>query len=271
LSTEYKLLRGTNTGVSKRLSVADPTRALSFLPRPNIHASRHDNREPSYWGLTFPLHSHVLYPKPIKNKPGSPSSLAADLPDMVWASLNSSSRHSATTCLACCRLQPSARPRAASLSITKDDLRSSLLVSGNLPSSQHSPESVKRKSWNPSLSCSNNQLNEGSPPDTSDTLMNFEAAKSEAMDLICQLNSLRYSQAEVGLNRVRGRVPKLFQDLCFYSDVCCLLGEYDYKANARKFIHQLFTPVNISQIENEAKNVINPGTASIPAPGVVAN
>jgi hypothetical protein len=79
------------------------------------------------------------------------------------------------------------------------------------------------------------------------------------LDFIGQLNSLRFGQqAEIGLNKLRGRVPKVFQDLCFYSDVCAVLAEYDYKANARKFIHQLFTPVNTIQMEIEAKNIIYP-------------
>lgn len=148
-----------------------------------------------YWGLVFPLDSKVIYPTQSTSKPASPHSL--DLPVIVGAWLSSSPRHSPTTCLSCCRLQPSARPRAASLSITKDDLRSSLLLSGSLPSSNQSPE-VKRKSWNPSLTSSNNQLTEGNGKNSPDSIeqqpVSFDSAKSEALEFICQLNSLRFGQ-----------------------------------------------------------------------------
>lgn len=142
----------------------------------------------------FPLNSKVIYPPQGSSKPGSPHSL--DLPVMVGALLNSSHRHSPANCLSCCRLQPSARPRAASLSITKDDIRSSLLLSGSLPSSNQSPE-VKRKSWNPSLTTSNNQLAEGNGKNSQDSIeppINFDSAKTEALDFIGQLNSLRFGQ-----------------------------------------------------------------------------
>lgn len=87
-------------------------------------------------------------------------------------------------------------------------------------------------------------------PDSPDVPMNYEDAKTEAMDLICQLNVVfRYKQSEVGLNKLKRKMPKLFQDLCFYSDICQLMGEYDFRINARKFVQVLFNSVDISQVQ----------------------
>ena len=126
------------------------------------------DKEPAYWGIVFPLDSRKLYlpdstsssrsSSVSTSKPASPRSATAPpldimmMPVMVGTWLGGGTtaangaaggggsstggtvvgRHSTTTCLSCCRLQPSARPRAASLSITKDDIRSSLLLSGIL-------------------------------------------------------------------------------------------------------------------------------------------
>ena len=125
--------------------------------------------------------------------------------------------------------------------------RCSLLLSSSFPSSQQSPE-PKRKSWNPATTSTNGAtglLQPGSP----DTPISYEEAKEEALGLICQLNSVfKYKQSEAGLNKLKNKMPDVFRDLCFYSDVCQVLGEYDFRRNARKFVQVLFSSVEISQV-----------------------
>lgn len=126
--------------------------------------------------------------------------------------------------------------------------RSSILLSSSFPSSQQSPE-VKRKSWNPTRETSNSNSNHDLDSDSSDIPLNYEDAKDEVMNFIYQLNSVfRYKQAEAGLSRFKGKLPALFEDLCFYSDVCHVLGEYNFRINARKFIQVLFNSLDISQV-----------------------
>ena len=125
--------------------------------------------------------------------------------------------------------------------------RCSLLLSSSFPSSQQSPE-LKRKSWNPvtSVSAAGTGLLD---PESPEAPLNYEDAKAEALHLICQLNSVfRYKQSEAGLNKLKGRAPDVFRDLCFYSDICQVLGEYDFRRNARKFVQVLFSSVEVAQV-----------------------
>ena len=104
-----------------RQSICEPPlRSISVPPRPVSGVPRFDNaREAAYWGIAYPLNHDVLYPQPVS----ASSSPGLDLPGIVGAWLNISPRHVAGNCLSCCRLRPSARPRAASLSVAKDDPR----------------------------------------------------------------------------------------------------------------------------------------------------
>jgi len=241
-----------------RQSICEPPlRSISVPPRPVSGVPRFDNaREAAYWGIAYPLNHDVLYPQPVSAIP----SPGLDLPGIVGAWLNISPRHVAGNCLSCCRLRPSARPRAASLSVAKDDPRCSLLLSSSFPSSQQSPE-LKRKSWNPvtSVSAAGTGLLD---PESPEAPLNYEDAKAEALHLICQLNSVfRYKQSEAGLNKLKGRAPEVFRDLCFYSDICQVLGEYDFRRNARKFVQVLFSSVEVAQMVAEARHILNPDIA----------
>ena len=126
--------------------------------------------------------------------------------------------------------------------------RSSLLLSTSLPSSQQSPD-TKRKSWMPGTVASSGTICGAQDPDSPEIPLSNEEAKTEALDLIYQLNSVfRYKHSEMGLNKLKGKYAKIFQDLCFYSDVCQVLGEYDFRINARKFVQVLFGSLDISQV-----------------------
>ena len=109
----------------------DPPRSVSVPPPPAAAVASYRPlasgppgydyaRDPAYWGIAYPLNHDVLYPRPVAGGGASPR---LDLPAMIGAWLNVAPRHVATNCLACCRLRPSARPRAASLSVAKDDPR----------------------------------------------------------------------------------------------------------------------------------------------------
>lgn len=115
-SLDYRNVRGG----PNRQSISEPVRSLSVPPRPIGNLGRFDSsREPAYWGIAYPLRHDILYPEPLDSNP----SPRFDLPGIVGAWLKSSTRHTPSLCLSCCRLRPSARPRAASLSVTKDDPR----------------------------------------------------------------------------------------------------------------------------------------------------
>ena len=112
-SLDYRMIRG---GGGNRKGLSEP----SLPPRPSDSMSRFDNsKEPAYWGIAYPLSHQVLYPE-LEDRVPSPRS---DLHGMVGAWLSTSTRHVPSSCLSCCRLRPSVRPRAASLSVPQDDPR----------------------------------------------------------------------------------------------------------------------------------------------------
>ena len=112
--------------------------------------------------------------------------------------------------------------------IFSDNFKHSM-ITGSLPPSHHQSPDVKRKSWNPSLSTSNNQLVGGQ--ETGDNLptesgalsatavldptispvVNTDTAKAEALEFICQLNSLRFSQQVISY--MAGHWPMYWQVL----------------------------------------------------------
>ena len=112
-SLDYRMIRGGGS----RKGVSEP----SNIPhKPAWIMSRFDNsKEPSYWGIAYPLFHQVLYPETEDRIPSPRSKLHG----MVGAWLNTSTRHVPSNCLSCCRLRPSVRPRATSLTVSKDDPR----------------------------------------------------------------------------------------------------------------------------------------------------
>ena len=96
---------------------------------------------------------------------------------------------------------------------------------------------------------------------------NKKEALAEALNLISNLNNpprvsvmnksviilmmtlLQQSkQAEVALVRLQRKWPEIFSDVCFYSDVCHLLSQFQFRSSCRRFIQELFTELNYTEV-----------------------
>jgi len=236
-------------------TVVDSGRSVSVPPKP-FSMPQDNAREPSYWGLAHPLAHSVLYPTdPLTETP----SLVADLDRLptVLGSLftpSSSNLHNPAQCLACYKLQVSARPRASSLTVQGKDGRGAA-PSASLPPSHQSP-AFARRSWVGGESDSSPVLPtphvHGSSSPTG-----YREARAEALDLVCLMNnSVKAKQAEASLVKLQRKWPKVFTDLCFYSDVSHLLGVYSFRLASRRFIQELFLSVDFSRMDEEAMHVL---------------
>ena len=103
---------------------------------------------------------------------------------------------------------------------------------------------------------------------------NKKEALAEALNLISNLNNpprvsvmnksvmilmtlLQQSkQAEVALVRLQRKWPEIFSDVCFYSDVCHLLSQFQFRSSSRRFIQELFTDLNYTEVINLLINKI---------------
>ena len=97
---------------------------------------------------------------------------------------------------------------------------------------------------------------------------NKKEALAEALNLISNLNNpprvsvmnqsvmllmtlLQQSkQAEVALVRLQRKWPEIFSDVCFYCDVCHLLSQFQFRSSSRRFIQELFTDLNYTEVIN---------------------
>jgi len=242
-------------GRHKPHPVLDTSRSVSVPPKIYGTLPRSDNsKEPSYWGLAYPLSHMVLYPP---DPPSLPCPISS-LPGALGSLFQSGHTHNQNNCLGCYKLQVSARPRAASLT-SANNSKISVTSTSSLPGSHQSP-ATNRRSWvEPTKSDQNHLRLDGG--NTSPT--GYKEAMLEAMDLICSMNnSVKSKQAEASLVKLQRKWPGIFTDLCFYSDVSNLLGVYNFRLGSRRFIQELFLEVQFSKMDEEAMYVLGLGTAS---------
>jgi len=242
-------------GRHKPHPVLDTGRSVSVPPKIYGTLPRSDHsKEPSYWGLAYPLSHMVLYPtdSPTTSCPIS------SLPGALGSLFQSGQTHHPTHCLGCYKLQVSARPRAASLT-SANNSKISITSTSSLPGSHQSP-ATNRRSWvEPTHSDPTHPgLDQGNVSPTG-----YKEAVVEAMDLICAMNnSVKSKQAEACLVKLQRKWPAVFTDLCFYSDVSNILGVYNFRLASRKFIQELFLEVQFSKMDDEAMHVLGLGTGS---------
>jgi len=242
-------------GRHKPHPVLDTSRSVSVPPKIYGTLPRSDHsKEPSYWGLAYPLSHTVLYPPdpPLSSCPIS------SLPGALGSLFQSGNTHNPNNCLGCYKLQVSARPRAASLT-SANNSKISVTSTSSLPGSHQSP-ATNRRSWvEPTKSGETHmRLDHGQKSPTG-----YKEAMLEAMDLICSMNnSVKSKQAEASLVKLQRKWPSIFTDLCFYSDVSNLLGVYNFRLGSRKFIQELFLEVQFSKMDEEAMYVLGLGSAS---------
>jgi len=242
-------------GRHKPHPVLDTSRSVSVPPKIYGTLPRSDHsKEPSYWGLAYPLSHMVLYPA----DPPAISCPISSLPGALGSLFQSGQIHHPTHCLGCYKLQVSARPRAASLTSANNN-KISITSTSSLPGSHQSP-ATNRRSWvEPTRSDPTHpRLDMGNVSPTG-----HKEAVVEAMDLICSMNnSVKSKQAEACLVKLQRKWPAIFTDLCFYSDVSNLLGVYNFRLASRKFIQELFLEVQFSKMDEEAKHVLGLGISS---------
>jgi len=249
-------------GKQRSLRAPDTSRSVSVPPKPFSSLPSDMTREPAYWGLAHPLSQAVLYPteSPSTSPPTLTSELA-QLPALLGSILtpsssSSSSLHSPALCLACYRLQLSARPRASSLTAAAQGREVKGAASSSLPPSHQSP-ALARRSWvgGESESPCIVPKTHGGGPSSSPT--GWREARTEALDLVCLMNnSVKAKAAEASLVRLQKKWPSVFTDLCFYSDVSHLLGVYSFRLASRRFIQELFLGVDFSRMDEEAMHVL---------------
>ena len=175
-------------GAARSVSVPPKAQPPQFASLPDAA------REPAYWGLAHPLAQAVLYPALAPPAEPPPATELARLPVVLGSLLAPSpTLHSPSTCLACYRLQLSARPRASSLTAAAQGREGRVPASSSLPPSHQSP-ALARRSW-VGGDISSPSLPHHSP---SSSPTGWREARSEAMDLVCLMNnSVKAKQAEV--------------------------------------------------------------------------
>jgi len=236
-------------GRHKPHPVLDTGRSVSVPPKIYGTLPRSDHsKEPSYWGLAYPLSHTVLYPS---DSPPTTCPLSS-LPGALGSLFQSSPSHNPTHCLGCYKLQVSARPRAASLT-SANNSKISITSSSSLPGSHQSP-ATNRRSWVETTQTDSTQTR---PDHGNISPTGHKEAVVEAMDLICAMNnSVKSKQAEASLVKLQRKWPAIFADLCFYSDVSNILGVYSFRLASRKFIQELFLGVQFSKMDDEAMHVL---------------
>ena len=138
-------------GKQRSLRAPDTSRSVSVPPKPFSSLPSDTTREPAYWGLAHPLSQAVLYPS--ESSSASPLTLTSDhlaqLPALIGSLLtpssSSTSLHTPALCLACYRLQLSARPRASSLTAAAQGREVKGAASSSLPPSHQVYSSIRTR------------------------------------------------------------------------------------------------------------------------------
>ncbi|XP_052097251.1 rapamycin-insensitive companion of mTOR-like [Mytilus californianus] len=81
--------------------------------------------------------------------------------------------------------------------------------------------------------------------------------RKEVKKFVVSLSSfINVKSSEQGLLTLKQKVPKAFQDLCFFSEVIHILGTCSFRLTARRFIQELFDEFDMDQILQEAKSIL---------------
>lgn len=80
--------------------------------------------------------------------------------------------------------------------------------------------------------------------------------RKEVLRLVSNLSAAMYAkQSEQGLLSFKQRFPHVFEDFCLYSEVCLQMESFNFRATARRFLHELFLEVNLDQLYNDAESI----------------
>ena len=81
--------------------------------------------------------------------------------------------------------------------------------------------------------------------------------RKEALKIISTLNaSVGALRTEETLLKMKQQSPHTFKDLCFYSEVCQLMGHFSFRLSSRRFIQELFMDVSFEVLNEDARKLL---------------
>lgn len=81
--------------------------------------------------------------------------------------------------------------------------------------------------------------------------------RKDALKVISTLNaSVGANKAEEVLLRMKQQAPSIFKDLCFYSEVCQLMGHFSFRLTSRRFIQELFMDVSFEALADDVRALL---------------
>ncbi|XP_002741655.1 rapamycin-insensitive companion of mTOR-like [Saccoglossus kowalevskii] len=92
---------------------------------------------------------------------------------------------------------------------------------------------------------------------TEDSPLGRSLIKKEIVRLVVNLSSSVAMKAqEQGLLSLKERFPNAFQDVCLYSDIADILGNYSFRLGARRFVQELFQDMVFSEMYADARAIL---------------
>ncbi|KAL5015873.1 hypothetical protein ScPMuIL_005462 [Solemya velum] len=269
------------------VSLHDFEQSRKAEPRTAIHQTKTHTGECEFVGLALPVDIYMLFEvHEGEDKRSHSESCVSEKSDSLFESslIHSGSRtasmsgenvkeHDTSICLVCGRgLQSDTK---ITISVTE--------FSDAIPDIDAESEVLKRTSLGPDedellpggLTEGRGQVSQGesftepssvtssTSTDSSTKKLNEDSVhgrkmiRREVLRLVINLSSsIGVKGAESGLLSLRQKFSRVFQDLCFYSEVCNLLTTCSFRLTARRFIQELFNELNTEKLQEQAKLVL---------------
>ncbi|XP_023229474.1 rapamycin-insensitive companion of mTOR-like [Centruroides sculpturatus] len=79
-------------------------------------------------------------------------------------------------------------------------------------------------------------------------------------------SSIALKSSEQGLLNLKQKFPKIFQDICLYTEISLYLANYSFRLGARRFLQELFWDASFHEIYTDAEALLEtiPKTVSLP-------
>ncbi|XP_013398176.1 rapamycin-insensitive companion of mTOR isoform X2 [Lingula anatina] len=91
-----------------------------------------------------------------------------------------------------------------------------------------------------------------------DSVSGRSMIRQEILKFIINLSSsVGVKASEQNLLNLKQKFPNAFQDLCLYSEVCYLLGHYNFRLPSRRFIQELFQDMTFDKMFEEPQVILN--------------
>lgn len=125
------------------------------------------------------------------------------------------------------------------------------------------------KLFNSSIS-SNLSSTEGISGNHEDSSLNTSLIYKEIMRFVTNMSSsIALKSSEQGLLNLKQKFPKIFQDICLYTEISLYLANYSFRLGARRFLQELFWDASFHEIYMDAEALlkgleITPKTITLP-------